>query len=226
MGNRLVIVCLLLIIVILTRATKASATLISLVDPQFGNGSFTMDTATGLQWLDLSLTLNKSMNYINANSGTGGTYNGLRYATQSELETLIADAGIYPAIGGSSDKARYDAVNNLLGYIGYAPGYSNPAVGSLIIYGITGTGPVDQDNHYISAYLYLPAHYPGDYTSIVNIDTSVDGIYFNPDSQGKAQGNFLVRDTHVIPTPEPSTFLLLGAGFAGFGFIRKRMGLS
>lgn len=82
------------------------------MDTAFGVGSATLDTATNLQWLDLSVTKNQSKATIDALLGS--TYSPYRYATASEVETLFSDAGIaitgsnpLAPLGGSDPVANY-----------------------------------------------------------------------------------------------------------------------
>src|SRR5262249_5795573 len=63
------------------------------------DGFITRDSATGLDWLDLSLTRNRSHDDIIGKDGTnelgaGGEFAGFRYATAEEVQTLYLHAGI------------------------------------------------------------------------------------------------------------------------------------
>ena len=85
----------------------ASATPLSLVD----HGSYTTDTATNLNWLDLSATYGLSYNQVMGNSGVNYIAEGWRYATSSELATLFTDAG---GSGLLLEHARYGVLGAAL----------------------------------------------------------------------------------------------------------------
>lgn len=208
-------VVLILGICLLSITTKASATLLSLDDVTYGAGAFTKDTDTGLQWLDLSLTLNESMNSIKSKSVIGGSYFGLRYATQDEVWTLFSDAGISPIGGTSYTKASYDTARGLLDLM--------VSENMDVIHGITGTGPVNQNDVYIAAYLYVNADTSRDcFYSSSNISAFNSSIQFTSNSQESYLGSFLVRDAPDAPVPEPATFLLLSSALALAGFRAKK----
>jgi hypothetical protein len=57
-----------------------------------GDGLLTYDDATGLQWLDLTATLGKSVNEVVGGFG-GYRASGFRYASTVEVERLYMDAG-------------------------------------------------------------------------------------------------------------------------------------
>ncbi|TCV90550.1 VPLPA-CTERM sorting domain-containing protein [Sulfurirhabdus autotrophica] len=60
---------------------------------QPGDHLITADSVTGLEWLDLTQTVNLSYNQVN--SGVGGWLNqGFRHATADEVYTLIFNAGL------------------------------------------------------------------------------------------------------------------------------------
>ena len=45
------------------------------------NGASIIDTVTGLEWLDLTSTVNLSFNSVSAQLGPGGAFAGYQYAT-------------------------------------------------------------------------------------------------------------------------------------------------
>jgi hypothetical protein len=53
------------------------------------NNSFTTDTQTGLDWLDVTETVNQSYNEVRAQLEKDGKYYGFRYATAEEFNTFI-----------------------------------------------------------------------------------------------------------------------------------------
>ena len=63
-------------------------------DPVFGFDSITYDTETGFEWLDLTESLNMSFNEVSEQLGTGGDFEGFRYATADEVGDLFLAAGI------------------------------------------------------------------------------------------------------------------------------------
>ncbi|MDB4725622.1 hypothetical protein OAF44_03780 [Akkermansiaceae bacterium] len=74
--------------------SNAFGALMSLDWKTSGDGAITVDTSTGLYWLDLTETRNKTIDEVE--SDFGGTYSGFRYATNEEIETLWASAGVVP----------------------------------------------------------------------------------------------------------------------------------
>ena len=63
-------------------------------DSEYGPGTITRDTVGGLDWLDLPLTTNRSVDDITAQLGVGGEFEGFRYATTAEITALWTEAGI------------------------------------------------------------------------------------------------------------------------------------
>jgi len=55
------------------------------------NGPYTTDTDTELDWLDVTASVDKSYNYVTSQFGLGGKYEGYRYATAKEFNTLVSN---------------------------------------------------------------------------------------------------------------------------------------
>ena len=53
------------------------------------NGTFTTDTNSGLDWLDVTLSINRSYNDVSTQLGVGGDYEGWHYATGVQFVRMI-----------------------------------------------------------------------------------------------------------------------------------------
>jgi hypothetical protein len=77
------------------------------------NGSYTTDTRTNLDWLDLTETVNLTFDYVDSQLGPGGEFEGWEYADCWDVEGLFDSAGgTGPYSGWSS--ANGGVVANLL----------------------------------------------------------------------------------------------------------------
>ena len=56
--------------------------------------NLTIDTNTGLRWLDLTLTNGRSFNDVSSNFAVGGDYEDYRHATRNEILSFWSNAGI------------------------------------------------------------------------------------------------------------------------------------
>ncbi len=133
----LTVLCMLLL-----PAGAAHATLVSMDDSVFGANALTQDSASGFQWLDLTLTGSRSYNDMVGNDGSnefvaGGDFAGFRYATLTEVEQLWIAAGIAPsriyhegppATGTfeTNDSATFTSARALQELIGYVLTTANP----------------------------------------------------------------------------------------------------
>jgi hypothetical protein len=61
-------------------------------------GALTRDTITGLDWLDLSATQNRSFIDVSSQFAPGGEFFGYRYATVAEVRTFWVDAGLLSGV--------------------------------------------------------------------------------------------------------------------------------
>lgn len=89
-------------------SSPANAALIS-ADSAFGHDTLTVDTVSGLEWLDPFLgvtaggTCCLSYSQVETELGTGGILEGFRFATRSELEFLFYTSAGISADGVGSD---------------------------------------------------------------------------------------------------------------------------
>ena len=71
------------------------------------HGAYTHDSATGLYWLDVTLTQNLSYNEVIQRLQPGAPLEGWRYADHTELEVLIQNFGIPPQGNSCNRSALY-----------------------------------------------------------------------------------------------------------------------
>jgi hypothetical protein len=81
-------------VLLLVGCLPVQGALVSGTDPLFGPGSLTLDTATGLAWLDLPISAGYSYEQMSAALQPGGAFVGFRYATSQEVAGLFSSAGI------------------------------------------------------------------------------------------------------------------------------------
>ena len=77
--------------------TPGGAALLAVTDPTApgGTDNVTVDTTTGLEWLDLTASLGISVDDIQLQFGSGGSHEGWRHATTAEVTTLfLSSAGL------------------------------------------------------------------------------------------------------------------------------------
>jgi hypothetical protein len=104
----------------ISAGTFAVGSIISGDDPVHGPGSLTIDTNSGLEWLELTLSTNLSPDFVSTQLGQGGLFEGFRYATIAELTALFENAGI-PNITfgpGTLTSANFEPVSSLMALIG------------------------------------------------------------------------------------------------------------
>jgi hypothetical protein len=72
----------------LVLSTSVNSALMSTDWQVAGDNLITHDTISGLNWLDLSETNNMSPDVVTVQLGTGGFFEGWRYATSAEVINL------------------------------------------------------------------------------------------------------------------------------------------
>ena len=210
------VVVTLLTIVAFFLPVRADAELISLDWMTTGDGLITQDTVNGLEWLDVTQSVNRSFNDVSSQFDVGGAFEGFRYATLAEWEDFIGEAGI-PCCGGSS--TRFDPVQALQDLIGVTFLTSN----SLLIEAVTD-GLLDHGTATLDATTLLNPQ--GPFGVFPTTGSASHSSAPSPDSVSPFTGSWLVRvaGSGTTPTsvPEPSTFTLLGMGFATALGLRRR----
>jgi hypothetical protein len=90
-----------------------------------GDNLIAIDSATGLEWLDLTVTANMSYWDVIRECGTGGLFDGFRFATAAEVEEMFTNAGLNGfgnaasgTIQGNTNAGLQDVAENLQGILG------------------------------------------------------------------------------------------------------------
>ena len=204
---------------------KSSIALIGLLVSSFSinaaiidNSSYTTDSRTGLDWLDLTATDGQSFNAVSARIGSGGDLEGWTYATMSEFEVFMVSFGATLQSGclvqetslcGWSE-SNNGIVMSVLTLMGDLSG-NRSSLGLLL--DDLGIGfPLDT---HVAAYLYDEVG-----TKYLTQDY-ISTYYLSQDDTagGAGTGSFLVR-TSVVPVP--AGVWLFGSGLLGLVGIARR----
>lgn len=209
----------ILTVIFLFSSFSANATILSL-GSSFGADTITRDTATKLDWLDVTVTRGLSYNQVTTQLGAGGTYDGYRYATVAELDQLIINFG-YTAVKTSCSFTAVHCDSGIVGndtlienmintlgdtYDAYADELDLTddfaATGAGYTFGILGTQFIDTSGHdfahihdmeRVNRETGAVGHDSGDF-----IFTAYTNRHDN--SSGRYHGSFLVTPTSV-PLP-------------------------
>ncbi len=161
-----------------------------------GDGLLTHDTETGLEWLDLTQTLDQSLSSISPLLSAGNTYDGFRVATSNEVISLLNGAGISPIPTSTSDPVVFASATALTSLLGET------------------MQPAFPDNYFGSRGLASEGDLYGYYSANgVDLNTQIlSGVTSHP-----TVGVWLVRDA----IPEPSTIAFVGIFGSGLLLIRR-----
>ena len=195
---------------LLLTGLPAKANLIEANDPRFGLNSLTVDTTTGLAWLDLTASAGLSYQQVLADTQPGGIFSGFRFAKAPEVLTLYASAGI-PGPGNYPGSVPGDqAILNLISLVG-ATSFQD---GNPETLGISGTSET------------FGRVVPGlDFLYVSGVPTyAVTGVPGQTLVYGETTSFPTVGSWLVSPVPESadsSIYVLAVAGLIGFAFLQR-----
>lgn len=196
------------------------------------NGNYTTDLNNDLDWLDVTISVNQSYNYVSSQFGSGGEYYGWRYATGSEFNNMVSSwTGTEIADDDytivSHNEGDIDLLHFLLGST-LDSWYINEHGGTVdAVNGVDEGDYEDFTQGYIADVYDENSHY----RAIIHdadkwaANTDYTQARLAPRENNNphpAVGSFLVRDT-LTPVPVPAAVWLMGSGLLGLlGYSRQR----
>lgn len=196
---------------------SASASISQYNDPGLATtdgNNITVDSDTGLEWLDWTATTNNSYEEIFSRLEPGGNLEGFQYATLGEVSALFTNMGLFGNL--SSLDIHFPNTTSLndggvsatsaLGYLGNTAYYN----GFEESYAVIGESINAGHHRYATV-----SNYGGESKSeVVNNQADVNS--------NLQVGHALVRASSTGSVPEPSSVLCWGGLVLAFANLRKR----
>jgi len=177
-----------------------------------GNADLTLDTSTGLIWLDLTVTEGRSYVDVLTNTQAGGMYEQFRYAAPDEIRSLYNYVSPLETILSPFPPGIQVLMEELQSKTGITSGKLGSSTFQL---GITALDdPAMPENQYI-------ARTALDFTNNINeihldpIHGTVADVAENTDI-----GSYLIMKSSVVPIP--AAILLFGSGLLGLICMARR----
>jgi hypothetical protein len=212
------------------------------LDSSFGADTITRDTATGLDWLDLTETRGLSYYHVAGQMGAGQTYEGFRYATMAEFDQLVTNFGYVARnpscpVGQFCDRqfAESDLVQQMILTLGDTLG---PYYDSINFrYAVDPGGAGSTVGMLADPFLGYPNNTGAQVAALMDqqliwrafdqgVFNTLDSVYSSFGGESKSyynrnMGSFLVSNVpHAVPTP--ATHWMIIAALAGLvGAMRR-----
>lgn len=203
---------------LLVQPAPSQAALIDTDWQASGDSRLLLDTSSGLEWLDHSLTMDMSYNDVVASLGAGGTFAEFRYATQGEVLRLWSQAGITDTNWQFVDVGEWNVVKNLADRLGTSILFELTPTG--LVYGTHALGIVEGGSPLPATQRWameLSYHADG-----VQTRTSRDHYFLETSYHDEHYASYLVR---AAPVPLPPASILFCSALAGIlvGFARIKI---
>ncbi len=160
------------------------------------------DTDQNLDFLDVSLTVNRSYNDISSKFGVGAEFEGFRYATSAEVLTMINNFG-FPAIDGQNV---------------FAPVNVDQLSGLVTLLGVTNSGSsfrnssgLTADQAFVGGHKIISVSDAFGFAATDRVSATGFGFDGTP---SLTAGSFLVANITAVPEPGSATLVavILGVG--------------
>lgn len=179
-------------------------------------GVTTLDTATNLQWLDLTESTGRSFDDVSGQFGGGGDFAGWRHANAAEVSALFTSQGFAPGYDSSPTTAAMFLLIQLFGETALLPSGSGVQAATFGLYDDSATGTLPLAGIAVLEQIHFNSGAPGyDRSHVVgdNVPTDIaPSIY----------GHWLVRNAATTEIPAPGAVAILAIGIAGLAFRRRR----
>jgi len=198
----------------LVLSTSVNAATISTDWQSTGDNLITVDTVSGLEWLDVTETFAMTYNEVTAQLGANGTYDGFRYATTDEVIALWENFNIDMSPGGTRNEVPGIDPNvaTIASFLGDTFLLQYPSGFATGVFGLTGTNAPYPD---MKNMLGVMAVIPNDYTTYYPAGSANQNI----DRTSFGQGSYLVKASVV---PVPAAVWLFGSGLVGLIGVARR----
>ena len=192
----------------------ASAQLMGIVD----HDTYTTDLGSGLDWLDLTTTLNISQNDVKLQLLSGGTFEGWRYATTSEFNQLVSNytETVIPYNANGSVSFPISSLAGLVDLLGntYPSTDAKSSLGMLADLWKPGWAYGASITSWYDSGIYL------DYSYAHRAQITVNNPF-------TTVGSHLVRSTGTAAVPIPAAAWFMGPALLGvLGFSRRNNRLT
>lgn len=187
-------------------------------------GSFVFDSTTNSDWLKLTETQNRSYNDVSSKFGSGQEFEGWRYATVWELDSMLKDQGITGISGGCGwgdltlcgyDQANNGKVANIINTFGVltTTTFSRGEL-RLNLYGWTGSDMSEFGDGLKGKVLGWMQDFeegqPRFHDALINVNPG--NSLSNLNEYQAYLGSWLVRESSVSTVPVPPALLLFISG--------------
>ncbi|WP_101758906.1 hypothetical protein [Oceanicoccus sp. KOV_DT_Chl] len=194
-----------------------SALISSLSHSEFiNNGYYTNDSETSLNWLHLDITAGLSVDQVYVEIGAGGQFEGWRYATLLEAQSILLISGLNSDYGDENPPTSIrNGIDNLGNNFGFTFQNISSTSNGASAYGFIG------DSASVSAQVYLGGNYlydkGGNDFALVSFSGSSSR---SKDYIDSTYGHFLVRSSTPSPVPVPTAAWLFCSALIGLAGIK------
>jgi len=201
--------------------------------------NITLDSDTNLEWLDVTETRGLSYQQVSSMLGSGQLYEGWRYASVSEFETLVSNFGYVSATSFSclhgtqycdqNMQTNSQIIENLINTLGDTfdaywdeinNGLDTDPLAAYLTRGILDSSALTPNVPLIfstiadqeSVYRSDGSPYSDGADALISYHLAIDNLNVIPGTYG----SYLVRDATQVSNPNVLYLLMLGSGFVLF----------